>query len=163
MFRLFHSVPRQRVSVFWLNCNKQKINQKSFIESIFWYFSRKFRVVSICFALFQFVLKQFVSVFRFHTETESFYVSIEPKHTEDQQKQFDREHILVFFWKFKVVWFASKQFCLFQLFGYRLETPKKPKFFAFGFTKQTETQLKQILFRFVLVRTEFFFVCFEPS
>ncbi len=35
--------------------------------------------------------------FRSYTETESFDVSIEPKQTEDQPKQFDREHILLFF------------------------------------------------------------------
>jgi hypothetical protein len=38
-------------------------------------------------------------LFRFYTKTESFDVSIEPKQTEDQPKQFDREHILVFFQK----------------------------------------------------------------
>ncbi len=62
---------------------------------------------------------------RFYTETESFGVSIEPKQTEDQPKQFDREHILVFFRKFRVVSVCSKQFCLFQLFRYRFETPKQ--------------------------------------
>jgi hypothetical protein len=36
-------------------------------------------------------------MFRLYTETESFNVSIEPKQTEDQPKQFDREHILLFF------------------------------------------------------------------
>ncbi len=36
-------------------------------------------------------------LFRFYTKTESFDVSIEPKQTEDQPKQFDREHILQFF------------------------------------------------------------------
>jgi hypothetical protein len=36
-------------------------------------------------------------LFRFYTETESFDVLIEPKQTEDQPKQFDREHILLFF------------------------------------------------------------------
>jgi hypothetical protein len=35
-------------------------------------------------------------LFQFYTETESFGVSIEPKQTEEQPKQFDREHILVF-------------------------------------------------------------------
>jgi hypothetical protein len=53
-------------------------------------------------------------LFRFHTETESFGVSIEPKQTEDQPKQFDREHILVFFHKilccFVLFLFVSKQF-----------------------------------------------------
>jgi hypothetical protein len=36
-------------------------------------------------------------LFCFNTETESFDVSIEPNQTEDQPKQFDREHILLFF------------------------------------------------------------------
>jgi hypothetical protein len=36
-------------------------------------------------------------LFPFYTETESFDVSIEPKQTEDQLKQLDREHILLFF------------------------------------------------------------------
>ncbi len=36
-------------------------------------------------------------LFRFYTETESLDVSIEPKQTGDQPKQFDREHILLFF------------------------------------------------------------------
>jgi hypothetical protein len=36
-------------------------------------------------------------LFRFYTETESFDVSIEPKQTGDQPKQFDREHIVEFF------------------------------------------------------------------
>ncbi len=40
------------------------------------------------------VLFQF---FHFHTETESFDVSIEPKQTEDQPKKFEREHILLLF------------------------------------------------------------------
>jgi hypothetical protein len=51
----------------------------------------------VCFSLFR------NSLFRFYTETESFDVSIEPKLTEDQPKQFDREHILVFFRIFRVV------------------------------------------------------------
>jgi hypothetical protein len=41
--------------------------------------------------------KHFFRLFRFYTETESFDVSIEPKQTGDQPKQFDREHILLFF------------------------------------------------------------------
>jgi hypothetical protein len=36
-------------------------------------------------------------LFRFYTETASFGVLIKPKQTEEQPKQFDREHILVFF------------------------------------------------------------------
>jgi hypothetical protein len=40
--------------------------------------------------------KRLFQLFRFYTETESFDVSIEPKQTEHQPKQFYREHILVF-------------------------------------------------------------------
>jgi hypothetical protein len=40
--------------------------------------------------------KRLFWLFRFYTEKESFDVSIEPKQTEDQPKQFDREHILLF-------------------------------------------------------------------
>jgi hypothetical protein len=36
-------------------------------------------------------------LFGFYTKTESFDVLIEPKQTEDQPKQFDRKHILLFF------------------------------------------------------------------
>jgi hypothetical protein len=42
-------------------------------------------------------IKRLFRLFRFYTETESFDVSIEPKQTKDQPKQFDREHILIFF------------------------------------------------------------------
>ncbi len=44
-----------------------------------------------------FKTKRLLRLFRFYTETESFGVSIEPKQTGDQPKQFDREHILLFF------------------------------------------------------------------
>jgi hypothetical protein len=36
-------------------------------------------------------------LFRFYTKAEIFGVAIESKQTEEQPKQFDREHILVFF------------------------------------------------------------------
>jgi hypothetical protein len=41
--------------------------------------------------------KHLFRLFRFYTETESFGIPIEPKQREEQPKQFDREHILVFF------------------------------------------------------------------
>ncbi len=41
--------------------------------------------------------KRLFRLFRFYTETEIFDVSLEPKQTEDQPKQFDKEHILAFF------------------------------------------------------------------
>ena len=56
--------------------------------------------------------------------------------------------------------FVTKQICLFLLFRYRFETPKQTEFFLFGFTKQTETNAKQILFRF---EPKFIFVCFEDT
>ena len=37
-FGCFGSIPKQRVSMLRLNRNKQKTNQNSLIESIFWYF-----------------------------------------------------------------------------------------------------------------------------
>jgi hypothetical protein len=46
--------------------------------------------------------KRLFRLFQFYTEKESFGVSIEPKQTEEQPKQFDREHILVFFRKLRV-------------------------------------------------------------
>ncbi len=45
--------------------------------------------------------KRLFRLFRFYTETESFDVSIEPKQTEDQPKQFDREHIFAQICEFK--------------------------------------------------------------
>ncbi len=46
--------------------------------------------------------KRLFRLFRFYAETEMFDVSIEPKQTEDQPKQFKREYIWVFFRKFRV-------------------------------------------------------------
>ncbi len=81
-------------------------------------------------------------LFRFYTKTESFDVSIEPKQTKDQPKQFDRELILVFFRKFRV---GSKQFCLFWLFWYRFETPKQTKHTETN-QNTTETDLVSVCF-----------------
>jgi hypothetical protein len=107
------------------------------------FFVRKFGVVLIYFGLFQ------NSLFSFYTETESF----------------DREHILVFFRKFWVVLvcFETVLFVLVISIQVRnTETSRnKPKFFVFGYTKQTKTQQKQILFRFVTVRTEIFLGLFS--
>jgi hypothetical protein len=61
--------------------------------------------------------KPLFRLFWFYSETESFGVPIEPKQTEEQPKQCDREHILVFFSKIRVVsicfglfWFVPKHF-----------------------------------------------------
>ncbi len=131
-------------SMFRLNRNKQKSNRNSLIWTIFWYFFRKFRVFqffSVCFGLFRNTLFR---LFRFYTETESFDVSIEPKQTEDQAKQFDREHILVL----RVVLVCFETVLFVSIVSVRnTETDRnKTKPFVFGFTKQIETKPKQILF-----------------
>ncbi len=127
----------------------------------------------VSFGLFWFVSVCFETVcfgcFEFYTETASFDVSIEPKQTEDQPKQFDRENILIFFRKFRVVSVCfglirnmmmmiiiiniiidSKQICLFRLFRYRLETPKQTENFSFWFHETnrntTETDLVSVCF-----------------
>jgi hypothetical protein len=109
-FGCFASIPKQRVSMFRLNRNKQKTNLNSLIGSIFcnflqkiygfflffrvfsrffrffrffWFFSRFFRFVSNSFGCFAFIPKQ--------------RVSIDLKQTEDPPKQFKREYIWVFF------------------------------------------------------------------
>ncbi len=111
-FGCFASIPKQRVSMFRFNRNKQKTNRNSLIGSIFWnvlqniygffgffrFFPIFFSVFSVFFRFFsrffRFVSKQFVSVFRvfrlfrFYTETKR--VSIDPKQTEDPPKQFKR-------------------------------------------------------------------------
>ncbi len=58
-------------------------------------------------------IKRLFRLFRFYTETESFDVSIEPKQTEDQPKQFDREHILIFFTE-NFVFFSFSVFSVFS-------------------------------------------------
>ncbi len=59
--------------------------------------------------------KRLFWLFRFNTKTESFDVSIEPKQTEDQLKQFDREHILLFF-IFPIFSVFFHFFCFFVFF-----------------------------------------------
>jgi hypothetical protein len=111
--------------------------------------------------------KRLFRLFRFYTETEIFDVSIETKHTKDQPKQFDREHILVFLWKFRVV---SKQICLFRLFRYRFETPKqtetsrKNRIFCFLFheTNRNITEIDLASLCYVSNR-HFLFFCFEDT
>ena len=63
------------------------------------------------------------------------------------------------FW-FVSVFFRNSSVC-FGCFDMGLKHRNKPKYFVFGFTKQTETNAKQILFRFVSVRTEIYFCLFR--
>jgi hypothetical protein len=59
--------------------------------------------------------KRLFQLFRFYNEIESFDVSFESKQTEDQPKQFDRKHILVFLQEnLGFFRFASVCFGLFQ-------------------------------------------------
>jgi hypothetical protein len=62
-------------------------------------------------------------LFRFYTETENFDVSIEPKQTEDHPKQFEREHILLFFYrKIRVFPGFFRFFRFFRFFSVCFET-----------------------------------------
>jgi hypothetical protein len=165
--------------MFRLNRNKQKTNRNSLIGSIFCNFLQKiysfpgfFRFFSFFFVFFGFF--RFISVFfehslfwlfRFYTETERFDISIEPKQKEDPPKQIKREYIWVFFIKFRVVsvcygLLRNRSVC-FGCFDIGSKHRNKPKYLVFGFTKQTETNAKQILFRFVSVRTEINFCLFR--
>ncbi len=82
----FGSIPKQRILVFGLNRNKQKINRTSVIESIFWYFFKKLTVVLVCFeTVFLFQLFRY----RFETPKENrkclFLVSRnKPKHNRNR-------------------------------------------------------------------------------
>jgi hypothetical protein len=73
-------------------------------------------------------IKCLFRLFRFYNETEIFDVSIEPKQTEEQPKQFDMEHIFgIFsgnlgFFRFVSVCFDLFQNSLFQLFRFYTET-----------------------------------------
>ncbi len=67
--------------------------------------------------------KTFVSVVSLLYRNREFDVSIEPKQTGDQPKQFDREHILLFFsetlqffrYFFEFFWFFSRIFSFFSV------------------------------------------------
>ncbi len=105
-------------------------------------------------------------LFQFFTKTEIFGVSIEPKQTEEQPKQFDRVHILVFFpenlglFRFVSVCFGFFRNNLFRLFHFYTETES---FDVLIEPKQTENQPKQFILVFFpenLGLFSFFSVCF---
>jgi hypothetical protein len=62
--------------------------------------------------------KRLFQLFRFYTETECFDVSIDPKQTEDQQKQFDREHSLLFFTENLGFFIFFFLFCFLHFFSF---------------------------------------------
>jgi hypothetical protein len=73
-----------------------------------------------------------------------------------------REHILVFFRKFWIVSVRFETVAFVSVVSIKdRNTKTNRKIFFFGFTKQTETNAKQILFRFVSVRTEIYFCLFR--
>ncbi len=79
----------------WTETNRKPI-ESVWYATYFGIFSGNlgfFHFFSVCFGLFQ---NSLFRLFHFYTETESFDILIEPKQTEDQPKQFDREHILIF-------------------------------------------------------------------
>jgi hypothetical protein len=74
-------------------------------------------------------------------------------------------YFILFFSKFRVVsvcfgLLRNSSVC-FGCFDIGSKHRNKPKFFVLRFTKQTETNAKQILFRFVSVRTEIYFCLFR--
>jgi hypothetical protein len=151
LFQLFHFYTE--TEIFDVSIEpKQTEDQAQQFEHILVFF-RKFSVFPVfpeigCFGCFASILKQRVSMFRLNR---------------NKQKTNRNSLIESIFWYFYenlgLFRFFSKQFCCFlRLFRYRFETLKQT-----GFTKQTDTKPKQILFRFVSVRTEIFLVCFEDT
>jgi hypothetical protein len=73
-----------------------------------------------------------------------------------------REHILVFFRKFRIVSVRFETVLFVSVVSIKVRnTETNRKFFFSFFTKQTETNAKQILFRFVSVRfsnRKYFFI-----
>ncbi len=106
--------------------------------------------------MFWFGSKQFVSVVSLLYRTESFDVSIEPKQTEDQAKQLERESIFCYFSE-NFGLFRNGSVCSSSCFDIGSLHRNKLNFF-FGFTKQTEIKPNQVLFRVVSVWFET--VCF---
>jgi hypothetical protein len=98
-FSCFASIPKQRVSMFRLNRNKQKTNRKSLIRAyILQFFYRKcmcFSVFSVFFSVFLVFFGFLFRCFGCFASIPKQTVSIDPKQTEDPPKQFKREYIWV--------------------------------------------------------------------
>ncbi len=116
------------------------------------------------FNFFRFVSKQFVSVVSLIYQNREFRC-FDWTATNRRPTQTVEERVyLGFFRTFRVV---SVCFGLLRIssvcfgcFNIGLDHRNKPKFFVFGFTKQTKTNAKQILFRFVSVWTKIYFCLF---
>ncbi len=87
--------------------------------------------------------KRLFRLFRFYTETECFDVLIEPKQTEDQPKQFDMEHSLLFFYRkvrgFPFFSFFSVFFRFFSVFSVFFGLFRNSLFRLFRFYTKTES------------------------
>ncbi len=128
----------------------------------FRFFSRFFRFFQFFLGFFGLFRNSLFRCFGCFASIPKQRVSIDPKQTEDPPKQFKREYIWVFFRKFRVVSVCYETFRFVSVVSIQVrKTKNKPKLFVFGFTKQTETNAKQILFRFVSVRTENYFCLFR--
>ncbi len=101
--------------------------------------------------------KRLFWLFCFYNTTEIFDVSIEPKETEDQPKQFDREHILLFFtenlgffrfFRFFSFFFSLFRNSMFRLFCFYTETES---FDVSIERKQTEDTPKQFKRKYIWV------------
>jgi hypothetical protein len=118
-------------------------------------------------------------LFRFYTKTESFDVLIEPKQTEDHPKQFDKEHIWLFytenlgFFRFFLFFSVFLFFCFFPVcfeivcFGYFASILKqRVSMFRLNRNKQKthSNSLKESIFVYFLEDLglfRFVSVCYE--
>jgi hypothetical protein len=92
----FASIPKQRVSMFWLNRNKQKTNRISLTGSIFWYFYENL-------GLFRFVSKQLcLFLYRFETPKQTEIFSFWFYETNRNKPETDLVSVWTeFFWGFR--------------------------------------------------------------
>ncbi len=152
--------------MFRLNRNKQETNRYSLIGSIFCYFLQKMQGFSGFFGFFSVCFK--TVLFGCFASIPKQRVSIEPKQTEYPPKQFKREYIWKFFQNFGLFRFVSVCYetdlfvSLVQIQVRNTETNQNFFFLVSrNKPKQTETNAKQILFRFVSITTENYFCLFR--
>ncbi len=130
------------------------------IWSIFWYFFRKFRVFRfflvcfkiVCFSCFAFIPKQRVSMFWLNQNKQK-----------TNRNSLIESNFGIFFYLGVLFRFVWKHSVCFDCFDKGSKHRNNPKFLVFGFTKQTETKQKQILFRFVWVQTDILFCLFQDT
>jgi hypothetical protein len=115
---------------------------------------------TICFDCFASLSKQRVSMFRLNRNK----LKTHPNSLKESIFGYFSANLGLF--RFVSVCFGllrNSSVC-FGCFDIGLKHRNKAKYFVFGFTKQTETNAKEILFWFVSVRkSKFFFVCFQDT